>query len=280
MEVSQRRHSETKLGQNALAWIWDQRGDLIYPDDNDLVYAMVDLLLREGQEEEIWRWMSCDSTRPKYAPDFIRFEWRDTALKGLILAKAKLTTNRSFDDAIKDFLRSKNFNDPSDGVTCWLLYQLTRWERLRVHEMSPSVNGGRCWEHLWSNTSIELWEEAIKVLSPIYQLDPARLAKVAMFHLRKPNPEPLGTLFRDALANPDNVLRKMKSEKTRAAWRNHGGHAADELRRLGRYDDAAELDAARHEVFPLPQEYGDRPDREGIFAQGRSAKKLPFPKFK
>lgn len=58
-EASQRNYSETKLGQTTLAWLWDQRCDLVYPDHNDLVYAMVNLLVREGQEEEIWRWMSC-----------------------------------------------------------------------------------------------------------------------------------------------------------------------------------------------------------------------------
>jgi hypothetical protein len=71
IEASQKVHGETKMGQTALAWLWDQRGDLVYPDDNDLVYAMVDLLVREDQEEELWRWMSCDSTRPKYAPNII-----------------------------------------------------------------------------------------------------------------------------------------------------------------------------------------------------------------
>lgn len=48
MEVSQRNYSEGDLGQTALTWLWDQRSDLIYPDDNGLVYAMVDLLVREG----------------------------------------------------------------------------------------------------------------------------------------------------------------------------------------------------------------------------------------
>jgi hypothetical protein len=36
MEASQSDRVQTSLGQAALAWIWDQRGDLIYPDDNGL----------------------------------------------------------------------------------------------------------------------------------------------------------------------------------------------------------------------------------------------------
>lgn len=76
--LTQASHSgrvEANLGQTALTWLWNQRGSLIYPDDNVLVYTMVDLLVREGQEEGIWRWMRCESPRPKYYPPFIRYEW-------------------------------------------------------------------------------------------------------------------------------------------------------------------------------------------------------------
>lgn len=58
IEANQQGHTGTDLGQTALAWLWDQRGDLICPDDSDLVFAMVDLLVHEGQEEEVWRWIA------------------------------------------------------------------------------------------------------------------------------------------------------------------------------------------------------------------------------
>jgi len=279
-EASQRGHTETKLGQTALQWLWDQRGDIIYPDDNDLIYAVVDLLLREGQEEEVWRWMSCVSTRPTSLPPFIRYEWRDTTLKGLFLTKLKLSTDRSLDDVIKAFFRSKTFYVPDGGATGWLFRQSTRYIPLQAHEMSPSINGGRRWDYRWSRTSIELWEEAVKALRPLYGNYTARLDILAMFHLREPNPEPIRKLFENALTDPDNPLHEMRFIKTRNAYRFCADYAVDELRILGRLDDAAQLDAACKEVLPQPTRYGDRPDREGIFAQRKPAKKLPFPKFK
>lgn len=83
-EANHRGGVEAKLGQAALAWIWDQRGDLTYPDDNDLVYAIVDLLVREGQEEDVWRWMQCESPRSKELPEFVRcgILCRDTLPRG------------------------------------------------------------------------------------------------------------------------------------------------------------------------------------------------------
>lgn len=101
-----------------------------------------------------------------------------------------------------------------------------------------------------------------------------------MYHMRAPDPEPMRMLFKDAMDNPNHSLRKMQQLATRSGFHAHAIHASDELRRLGRYDDAAGLDAVREETIPWPREYKDRPDREGIFAQGQPARKLPFPKFK
>jgi hypothetical protein len=284
IEASQRGHTETKLGQTALAWLWDKRGDLIYPYDNDLVYPMVHLLVCEGQEEEIWRWMSRESTRLKRALKDVRYEWRVTALKGRLMSKARLSTDRSLDDAIKAFLRSTTtLFIPGGGAGNWLYHQLVRYKSLQAHERSPLVNGGRCWDYLWPNTSFDLWEEACRAL-PHVRKDPkeivANLAKLAMYHKRAPNPEPIRMLFEDAMDNPNNPLRKMQQGTTRGGFRALAFHASDELRRDGRYEDAARLDTAREEILPRPREFGDRPDREGIFAQGKPARKLPFPKSK
>jgi hypothetical protein len=282
MEASQQGYTDTNLGGSALAWLWDKRGDLVYPDDNDLVYAMVDLLVREGQEEEVWRWMSSESLRPKYAPDFIRLEWRDTAFKGLLISKTRLTTNRSLDDTIRTFCRARTLFIPEGGATGWMFARLTRVKYFQANETDPSINGGRRWDYYWPNTSIELWEEALELLETryAYRDSQAGEAMTSMYHLRTPNPEPLQRIFEDAVADPNHSLRKMKAHITRRSYRNCAYHASDELRRMGRYKDAATLDAAREEIFPQPREYGDRLDRESIFAQGITAKKLPFPKFK
>lgn len=50
LEADEKSHIDGSLGQITLNWLWDQRSDLIYPDDNDLVYAMVRLVVREGEE--------------------------------------------------------------------------------------------------------------------------------------------------------------------------------------------------------------------------------------
>ena len=109
------------------------------------------------------------------------------------------------------------------------------------------------------------------------QLD---FAKLAMHHIRGPDPEPILNEFRDALENSDHVLHTLTSPGTIYAFRMSAEHGSDELRRFGRYNDAALLDAAREKTLPPAEAYGDRADREGIFAQGKPAKKLPFPKFK
>ena len=280
MEVCQGGYSEGNLGRTALTWLFNQRSDLIYPDDNGLVYAMVDLLVREGRETEVWHWMSSDSSRAKSLPENIRFEWRDTALKGLLMSKAKLSTDRSLDDAIKAFLRSKFSLVPSGGSSNWMFQQLTRYKLLRAHEIDRSINRGRRWDHIWTNTSIELWEKAVAMLPAIDRGSPMTQATLAMYHVRTPNPEPLLVLFEDALTNPNHSLRKLRFINSRQAYRTYAHHASDELRRMGRYDDAVRLDRAREIILPRPREYGDRPDREGIFAQSKPAKKLPFPKFK
>lgn len=46
MGADDRGYVEAKLEQAALDWLWDSRGDIVYPEDNDLVYAMVRLLVR------------------------------------------------------------------------------------------------------------------------------------------------------------------------------------------------------------------------------------------
>jgi hypothetical protein len=114
----------------------------------------------------------------------------------------------------------------------------------------------------------------------LYRSDPPNVAKLAIYHTRAPDPEPTQMLLEDAMADPNHHLRKTKLLTTRSAFRMQAIHASDELRRMGRYNEAARLDAAREEIFPRPREYGDCSDREGIFAQGKPAKKLPFPKFK
>jgi hypothetical protein len=86
-------------------------------------------------------------------------------------------------------------------------------------------------------------------------------------------------LFENAMDNPGHPLHKLQYSTTIGVYRTYSKHASDELRRLGRYDDAAKLNAACEEILPWPRQFGDRPDREGIFAQG-PARKLPFPKFK
>jgi hypothetical protein len=144
--------------------------------------------------------------------------------------------------------------------------------------MSPSINGGRSWDYSWPNTSIKLWEEAIEVLFTTFHAGLGDQAKLALYHLHKPNPEPMRILFENALADPENPLRKMTSKKIKDAFRIHAGYAADELRRLGRPDNTAELDAARKGIFARPEGYGDCPGREGIFAQVKLARKPPFRK--
>lgn len=277
-EANHRGGVEAKLGQAALAWIWDQRGDLTYPDDNDLVYAIVDLLVREGQED-VWRWMQCESPRSKELPEFVRYEWRDTALQGLLMSKARLATNRSLDHVLETFLCSERLFKNLRGAASWLHIQLRTPKCLQANEVSPSVNGGRIWHHRWPATSVDLWDRAIQEVSLIDRSQLKR-AEVAMYHVRARDPEPALAAFKSALVNPDHSLCQAKSGGTRSAFVQLAIHAAEELKLLGRHDDAAVLTAARREVFPPPQQYGDRADREGIFAPGNSVKRLPYPKFK
>lgn len=65
MEANHRKQYEAKLGQAALTWLWDQNDSMIYPDDNDLIYTMVELLVHEGQEEQVWRWIKRETRRSK-----------------------------------------------------------------------------------------------------------------------------------------------------------------------------------------------------------------------
>jgi hypothetical protein len=106
------------------------------------------------------------------------------------------------------------------------------------------------------------------------------VARLALYHMRTPNPDPIRMLFESVMDNPNHSLHKMRQSTTRGVFRVHAFHASDELRRLRRYDDAARFDAARDEVLPWGQQYGDNKYREGIFAQGKPARKLPFPKSK
>jgi hypothetical protein len=244
MTASQNDRGQTDLGQIALAWFWDQRGDLIYPDDNGLVHAMVDLLVRDGQEEEVWRWMSSESTRSRRLPSFIQSEWRDTALKGLLLAKAKLSKNGSLDEVIETFLRSKTVFVPSGDATNWMFQQLTRYKRLQAHEISLSINGGRRWDHTWPNTSVELWDEAVDMVPHYVRDRPMHQALLAMFRLRTPNPAPIRMLFENALTELDHPLRDLRFIKSKNAFRSYAQYASGELRRIGRYDDAARLNKA------------------------------------
>lgn len=87
-------------------------------------------------------------------------------------------------------------------------------------------------------------------------------------------------LFGNAMDDPGHPLHKLQYSSTIGVYRTHSHHASDELRRLGRYDDAAKLDAAREEILPRPREYRDRTDKEEVFAKGKPARKLKSPKFK
>jgi hypothetical protein len=196
------------------------------------------------------------------------------------MSKARLSTNRSLDNAIKAFLRSTTLFVPEGGATSWMFQRHVEYKLLRAHETCSTINGGRRWDYIWPNTSIGLWEEAVRALPLLYRSDSPNVAKLAIYHIRAPDPEPTQMLLEDAMADPNHHLRKTKFLTTRSAFRMQAIHASDELRRMGRYNEAARLDAAREEIFPRPREYGDRSDREGIFAQGKPAKKLPFPKFK
>lgn len=280
VEANHRDQVTAKLGQAALTWLWNQRDDLVYPDDNDLVFAMIDLLVREGQEEDVWKWIRCKSHRSKDHPFYIRYEWRATALKGLIMSKAKLSTNGSLDDAIEAFLRSRRLFVPEGGSETWMLAQLSWFISLQAHERSPSINGGRRWKHGWPNTDIQLYERVVRTLLSNRSTSALDHAKLAMYHIRVPDPEPVLHEFQDALENPNHRLRTMRLYGTINALRTSAEHASDELRRLGRLADAALLDAAREDIFPRSKKYGARADREGIFAQGNPAKRLPYPKFK
>jgi hypothetical protein len=166
------------------------------------------------------------------------------------------------------------------GAISWLFHQMALYKAIQAHETSPLVNRGRRWDCIWPNTSVDLWEEAVRELSHVRKEQEANIATLAMYHERAPNPEPIRILFENALDNPNHSLDKMRQSTTRGVFRVHAFHASDELRRLRRYDDAARLDAARDEVLPWGQQYGDNKHREGIFAQGKPARKLPFPKFK
>lgn len=86
------------------------------------------------------------------------------------MSKARLSTDRSLDDAIKAFLRSKTtLFIPGGGATSWLYNQLVRYKSIQAHETSPLVNKGRRWEYFWPNTSVDLWEEAVRTLPHIRQ---------------------------------------------------------------------------------------------------------------
>jgi hypothetical protein len=278
-EANHRGDIEAKLGQAALAWLWDQRGDLTYPDDNDLVYAMVDLLVHEGQEEEIWRWTQCESPRPNNLPRSVRYEWRDTALKGLLMSKAKHSANRSLDHALEAFLRSRKLFGYLMGAASWLRGQLSKCRFLEANQTSPLINEGRTWSSKWPDTSVELWDRALQELG-LMDGHPLERAQAVMYHVRSPDPEPALAVFKSALYDPNHPLRRIKSDRTRLRFWYFATHVSEELKLLGRYDDAAVITAAQSEIFPRPQQYGDRTDREGIFAQGNSARRLPYPKFK
>ncbi|CAD0099487.1 unnamed protein product [Aureobasidium mustum] len=280
VEANHRNQVAAKLGQAALTWLWDQRDDLIYPDDNDLVFAMTDLLVREGNEEEVWDWIRCRSHRSKDLPFYVRHEWRATALKGLVMSKTKLSTNGSLDEAIEAFLRSGSMSVPDGGSESWLKTHLSWFIPLQAHERSPSINGGRRWTHSWPNTNMRLYHRVVVTLISMHSTSRLDLAKFAMYHIRVPDPEPIMNEFQDALENPNHALHTLRLSTTMHSMRLTAEHASDELRRFGRYNDAALLDAAREKILPSTGAYGDRADRESIFAQGKPAKKSPFPKFK
>jgi hypothetical protein len=128
--------------------------------------------------------------------------------------------------------------------------------------------------------ALGLWEEAARALPYVKRGEQSSMARLAMYHVRAPDPEPMRKVFENAMGDSNHPLRNVKLLSSRGAFRTHAIHASDELRLIGRHDEAAKLDAAYEEIMPWPQEYGDCRDREGIFAQGKPAKKLPFPKFK
>ncbi|THW70155.1 hypothetical protein D6D18_10522, partial [Aureobasidium pullulans] len=81
LEADEKSHIDGSLGQITLNWLWDQRSDLIYPDDNDLVYAMVRLVVREGEEEQILRWIRAETLRPSDLPPYISAHFYDATIK-------------------------------------------------------------------------------------------------------------------------------------------------------------------------------------------------------
>lgn len=197
------------------------------------------------------------------------------------MSKAQFCRNKSLDDVIETWLRAKPLYVPIGGTTTWIMRQLQERRLLAAHEMGPSINGGRRWDYIWPNTNVQLWDQAFQEIRKVSEnSNVLTLAHIALYHIDTPDPGPLLAEFKDAMQDLHHPLRRIRLAGTKVNNIMCADHASDELRRLGRQKDAALLDAARDEIFPISREYGDRADREGIFAQGKPAKRLPYPKFK
>lgn len=188
IEADSRNQIDAGLGQLALDWLWDERANIIHPDDNDLMHALVRLLMREGQEEAVWRWMGTKSLRSWDLPRHIRFEWRSTLLKAFVMFKAQSSTDMSLDESLKAYLHAKStvfvlFG----GADTWLQSQLDKVILLRKEQICATKNGGRRWLHHWPNIDESLWEALLLELGterPLYKFG------LDMYNPRRPNPYP------------------------------------------------------------------------------------------
>lgn len=103
--------------------------------------------------------------------------------------------------------------------------QLPRYKRLQAHEISPSVNGGRRWNHAWPNTSINLWDKAVEMVPHDTRDRPMHQVVLAMFCLRTPNPEPMRMLLENALTDLDHPLHDLRFIKSKNAYRSYAQYA-------------------------------------------------------
>lgn len=281
LEADEKSHIDANLGQITLNWLWDQRSDLLYPDDNDLVYAMVRLVVREGEEEQILRWIRAETLRPSDLPPYIRYEWRSTALKALVVYKAQIAKNGCLDEALDTFFQTKPLYVSYGGPATWLHSQLWQVVGIPKGQETPTINGGRSWKLAWPNTSAHIYD-AMSQENRLNTSSPVNDARTALYHPRGPDPDPVLAMFLAAAADSDreHPLWTMRKHETRHVFRMSATHGSEELRRQGRMEEAKSLEKARDVVLPVDHTCGDRQDREGISTQAKQKRPLPPPKFK
>lgn len=113
-EAIARKVQKEKVGQLVLQWLWDDYKNIRNPEDHQLVDAIADLLVQEGQEEMAWEWIflpvKIKSSKETSGKDIqLQIIWRGHMVSALARAKAK-DVRGSLDDAIEVIFRAWKFS--------------------------------------------------------------------------------------------------------------------------------------------------------------------------